>query len=48
MYGILDEILLVQDHSGWCRLWRTGGVRCGFDVVQCGIADLMGCGEDLM
>ena len=42
-YGILDEILLVRDRFDWCRLWHTGVVLCGFDVVRCG---LMLCGAD--
>ena len=44
-HGILEEISLVQERSGWCGLLYTGAVRCGFDVVRCG---LMQCDVDFM
>ena len=39
-YGILDEISLVRDRSGWCGFDADYGI-----LVRCG-ADLAWCGED--
>ena len=37
-YGILDEISLVRDRSGWCGFGADYGilVRCGADLAWCG------------